>query len=159
MPIAHLVYIIVNITKFIKIFTLPCREFISRISALPGKNLLGLLHAPVSSILKALGSKVSPQIWRIAWKEPQSLCSNKKEIPIRSKFQESLWSVENVVPEYEYVNLKRTVEDIPSGKIKMGNGDAQAIMGRGCDRFIQKPFNLQGLSQTYSINPEQSFPI
>jgi hypothetical protein len=83
----------------------------------------------------------------------------KKEIPIHSKFQESLWSVENVVPEYEYVNLKRTVEDIPSGKIKMGNGDAQAIMGRGCDRFIQKPFNLQGLSQTYSINPEQSFPI
>jgi len=44
----------------------------------------------------------------------------KKEIPIRSKFQESLWSVENVVPEYEYVNLKRTVEDIPSGKIKAG---------------------------------------
>jgi len=79
MPIAHLVYIIVNITKiYKKFFTLPCREFISRISALPGKNLLGLLHAPVSSILKALGSKVSPQIWRIAWKEPQSLCSNKK---------------------------------------------------------------------------------
>jgi hypothetical protein len=39
------------------------------------------------------------------------------------------------------------------------NGDAQAIMGRGCNGFIQKPFNLQGLSQTYSIRPEQSFPI
>jgi hypothetical protein len=40
----------------------------------------------------------------------------KKRYLIRSKFQESLWPVENVVPEYEYMKPKCTVENIPSWK-------------------------------------------
>jgi len=53
------------------------------------------------------------------------------------------------------VNAKGSVEDAPSGKITMGNGETRAIMDRSRNEFSQKPFNLQGLSLAYSIRPEQ----